>query len=84
MLCNIQVFAKAMPSLFATNFEDFYIVSSDTSQIKALKLDILSSIATESSIPFILKEFQVLFFLSHTVFLLLVSNRPLLEEEFIA
>ncbi|KAI6668976.1 hypothetical protein NL676_003861 [Syzygium grande] len=58
VLCNIQVFAKAMPSLFATNFEDFYIVSSDTCQIKALKLDILASIATESSIPFILKEFQ--------------------------
>ncbi|XP_048139610.1 AP3-complex subunit beta-A isoform X2 [Rhodamnia argentea] len=58
VLCNIQVFAKAMPSLFATNFEDFYVVSSDTSQIKALKLDILASIATESSIPFILKEFQ--------------------------
>lgn len=58
VLCNIQIFAKAMPSLFATNFEDFYIVSSDTYQIKALKLDILASIATESSIPFILKEFQ--------------------------
>ncbi|KAF7849574.1 hypothetical protein BT93_L0619 [Corymbia citriodora subsp. variegata] len=58
VLCNIQVFAKAMPSLFAMNFEDFYIVSSDTCQIKALKLDILASIATESSIPFILKEFQ--------------------------
>ncbi|XP_027329329.1 AP3-complex subunit beta-A [Abrus precatorius] len=58
VLCNIQVFAKAMPSLFAPHYEDFFICSSDSYQIKALKLDILSSIALESSISFILKEFQ--------------------------
>ncbi|KAF5467315.1 hypothetical protein F2P56_017149 [Juglans regia] len=58
VLCNIQVFAKAMPSLFASNFEDFFICSSDSYQIKALKLEILSSIATDSSISFIFKEFQ--------------------------
>lgn len=59
VLCNIQVFAKAMPSLFAPHFEDFFICSSDSYQIKALKLEILSSIATDSSISFIFKEFQV-------------------------
>ncbi|KAF3433695.1 hypothetical protein FNV43_RR24798 [Rhamnella rubrinervis] len=58
VLCNIQVFAKAMPSLFAQHFEDFYICSSDSYQIKALKLEILASIATDSSIMLILKEFQ--------------------------
>ncbi|KAG6671143.1 hypothetical protein I3843_Q012600 [Carya illinoinensis] len=58
VLCNIQVFAKAMPSLFAPHFEDFLICSSDSYQIKALKLEILSSIATDSSISFIFKEFQ--------------------------
>ncbi|KAF5185868.1 Ap3-complex subunit beta-a [Thalictrum thalictroides] len=58
VLCNIQVFAKTMPSLFAPHFEDFFICSSDSYHIKALKLNILSMIATESSISFILQEFQ--------------------------
>lgn len=60
VLCNIQVFAKAMPSLFAPNFDDFFITSSDSYQIKSLKLEILSSIATDTSITVIFQEFQVL------------------------
>ncbi|GAV90365.1 Adaptin_N domain-containing protein [Cephalotus follicularis] len=58
VLCNIQVFAKAMPSLFAPYYEDFFICTSDAYEIKALKLEILSSIATDSSFSFIFKEFQ--------------------------
>ncbi|KAK2430802.1 Adaptin family protein [Trifolium repens] len=58
VLCNIQVFAKAMPSLFAPHYEDFFIYSADSYQIKELKLEILSIIASDSSISFILKEFQ--------------------------
>ncbi|XP_020540921.1 AP3-complex subunit beta-A isoform X2 [Jatropha curcas] len=58
VLCNIQVFAKAMPFLFSPYFEDFFIISSDSYQIKALKLEILCSITTESSISSIFKEFQ--------------------------
>ncbi|KNA20396.1 hypothetical protein SOVF_052910 [Spinacia oleracea] len=58
VLCNIQVFAKVMPSLFADYYEDFFISTSETYQIKALKLDILSLIATDSSIPSIFQEFQ--------------------------
>ncbi|KAM1126069.1 hypothetical protein ACFX2B_040793 [Malus domestica] len=58
VLCNIQVLAKAIPSLFSPYFEDFFICSLDSYQIKALKLDILAYIATDSSISFILKEFQ--------------------------
>ncbi|XP_022956635.1 AP3-complex subunit beta-A-like isoform X1 [Cucurbita moschata] len=58
VLCNIQVFAKAMPSLFAPHYEDFFICSSDSYQVKALKLEILSSIATGSFILPILDEFQ--------------------------
>ncbi|KZV55456.1 hypothetical protein F511_32003 [Dorcoceras hygrometricum] len=58
VLCNIQVFAKAMPSLFAPHFEDFFVSSSDSYQMKTLKLEILSSIATDSSISSILLEFQ--------------------------
>ncbi|XP_073120228.1 AP3-complex subunit beta-A [Henckelia pumila] len=58
VLCNIQVFAKAMPSLFAPHFEDFFISCSDSYQTKTLKLEILSSIATDSSISSIFLEFQ--------------------------
>ncbi|KAL3523830.1 hypothetical protein ACH5RR_016664 [Cinchona calisaya] len=58
VLCNIQVFAKAMPSLFAPHYEDFFISPSDAYQVKALKLEILSSIATDSSISSIFQEFQ--------------------------
>ncbi|XP_038890244.1 AP3-complex subunit beta-A isoform X2 [Benincasa hispida] len=58
VLCNIQVFAKAMPSLFAPHYEDFFICSSDSYQVKALKLEILSSITTDSSILSIFNEFQ--------------------------
>ncbi|KAI3470742.1 hypothetical protein Pfo_027405 [Paulownia fortunei] len=58
VLCNIQVFAKAMPSLFFPYFEDFFISFSDSYQIKTLKLEILSSIATYSSISSIFLEFQ--------------------------
>lgn len=58
VLCNIQVFAKAIPSLFSPYFEDFFISCSDSYQIKTLKLEILSSIATQSSISSIFLEFQ--------------------------
>ncbi|KAL3650143.1 hypothetical protein CASFOL_006546 [Castilleja foliolosa] len=58
VLCNIQVFAKAMPSVFSLYFEDFFISSSDSYQIKTLKLEILSYIATSSSIASIFLEFQ--------------------------
>ncbi|KAJ0047093.1 hypothetical protein Pint_06325 [Pistacia integerrima] len=58
VLCNIQVFSKAMPNLFVPHYEDFFVCSSDSYQVKALKLEILSSIVTESSITSIFKEFQ--------------------------
>ncbi|GFY82172.1 protein affected trafficking 2 [Actinidia rufa] len=58
VLCNIQVFAKVMPYVFSPYYEDFFICSSDSYQIKALKLEILSSIATDSSILVIFQEFQ--------------------------
>uniref|UniRef100_A0A7N0V5T6 AP-3 complex subunit beta n=1 Tax=Kalanchoe fedtschenkoi TaxID=63787 RepID=A0A7N0V5T6_KALFE len=58
VLCNIQQFAKTIPSLFSPYYEDFFILTSDSHQIKALKLEILSSIATDSSISCIFQEFQ--------------------------
>ncbi|CAN6291824.1 unnamed protein product [Urochloa humidicola] len=58
MLGNILVFAKTMPSLFAPLYEDFFINASDPYQTRALKLEILTTIATETSIPAIFEEFQ--------------------------
>lgn len=58
VLCNILVFAKVMPSLFADYYEDFFIWSSEPYQVKALKLEILSLIATDTSIRYIFQEFQ--------------------------
>ncbi|KAL9249746.1 AP3-complex subunit beta-A-like protein [Drosera capensis] len=58
VLCNILIFCKTMPSLFSTHYEDFFISASDTYQIKALKLEILATIATESSMQYIFQEFQ--------------------------
>ncbi|KAJ1695433.1 hypothetical protein LUZ63_012131 [Rhynchospora breviuscula] len=58
VLCNILAFAKAAPLLFDSFYEDFFISSSDSYQIKTIKLEILSTIATKSSVPFIFEEFQ--------------------------
>ncbi|KAJ1287279.1 hypothetical protein BS78_03G419300 [Paspalum vaginatum] len=58
MLGNILVFAKTMPSLFAPFYEDFFINASDPYHTRALKLEILTTIATELSIPAIFEEFQ--------------------------
>ncbi|KAH0454565.1 hypothetical protein IEQ34_016489 [Dendrobium chrysotoxum] len=58
VLCNIQVFAKVLPSLFAPYYEDFFVHSSEIYQIRALKLEILSAIVTDASSQFILDEFQ--------------------------
>ncbi|CAH8268711.1 unnamed protein product [Arabidopsis lyrata] len=58
VLCNILVFAKAVPSLFAPHFETFFICSSDAYQVKAYKLEMLSLVATTSSISSILREFE--------------------------
>ncbi|EPS69832.1 hypothetical protein M569_04928, partial [Genlisea aurea] len=58
VLCNILAFVKVVPSLFSSHFEDFYISPSDSYQVKNLKLEILSTIATNQSITSIFKEFQ--------------------------
>lgn len=58
MLGNILVFAKTAPLLFAPYYEDFFICASDPYQTRTLKLEIITTIATESSIQAILQEFQ--------------------------
>lgn len=58
VLGDILVFAKTAPLLFAPYDEDFFICSSDPYQTRALKLEILTTIASESSIPAIFEEFE--------------------------
>ncbi|GLJ04692.1 hypothetical protein SUGI_0001410 [Cryptomeria japonica] len=58
VLANLATFVGEMPSLFEQNFEDFFIRSSDTYHMRAIKLEILSIVATESSIHTILQELQ--------------------------
>lgn len=58
VLSNLATFVAAMPSLFEPFFEDFFVQYSDTYHMRAIKLEILSLIATESSIHSILLEFQ--------------------------
>lgn len=45
--------------MFQAHYEDFFITSADSEQIRVLKLDILCLLATETSIKYILQEFQV-------------------------
>ncbi|KAJ3676437.1 hypothetical protein LUZ60_003849 [Juncus effusus] len=58
VLCNVIVFAKKAPELFEEFYEDFFVLNSDPYQVKTLKLEILSTVATEKTIPFIFEEFQ--------------------------
>ncbi|CAL9773663.1 unnamed protein product [Musa acuminata subsp. burmannicoides] len=58
ILCNTLVFAKAAPQIFSPYYEEFFVCSSDSYQTRALKLEILSTMATESSVPIILEEFE--------------------------
>ncbi|KAG6550527.1 hypothetical protein Mapa_007896 [Marchantia paleacea] len=57
-LANLSTFVKMAPSMFEAHYEDFFITSADSEQIRVLKLDILCLLATETSIKYILQEFQ--------------------------
>ncbi|KAL2622194.1 hypothetical protein R1flu_002399 [Riccia fluitans] len=58
VLANLSTFVRMAPSLFEAHYEDFFITSADSEQIRLLKLDILCFLATETSIKYILQEFQ--------------------------
>ncbi|BBN13883.1 AP-3 complex subunit beta [Marchantia polymorpha subsp. ruderalis] len=58
VLANLSTFVKLAPSMFQAHYEDFFITSADSEQIRVLKLDILCLLATETSIKYILQEFQ--------------------------
>lgn len=44
--------------IFSSHLKSFFVRTSDVTHIKLLKLDILTNLATEASIPVILREFQ--------------------------
>ena len=46
--------------MFQAHQKSFYIHSNDCIQVKLLKLEILTSLANESTISVILREFQVI------------------------
>ncbi|EDV21108.1 uncharacterized protein TRIADDRAFT_30877 [Trichoplax adhaerens] len=55
MMATMSVNSKG---LFEPYLKSFYVRSTDPIQVKLLKLEILTNIATESTIPAVLKEFQ--------------------------
>lgn len=58
LLC-IATFVGVVPSLFHDFYEEFFVRPSDNQAIRAVKLDILTQVATETSINAILEELQV-------------------------
>lgn len=59
VLSNIASMSAVRPTLFDAYLKSFYVRSNDPTQIKLLKLEILTNLATETSISTILREFQV-------------------------
>ncbi|KAA3672577.1 AP-3 complex subunit beta [Paragonimus westermani] len=58
MLCNIASLAVEHHALFEPYQRTFYAFANDPLDVKLLKLDILTNLATETTSPTILREFQ--------------------------
>ncbi|XP_064413648.1 AP-3 complex subunit beta-1 isoform X1 [Latimeria chalumnae] len=58
VLQNIATMSIQRKGLFEPYLKSFYIRSTDPTQIKILKLEILTNLATEASISILLREFQ--------------------------
>lgn len=58
LLANVSTMAAQRPALFRSFIQDFFVASSDPRYIRDLKLDVLASVAAESNISGILKEFE--------------------------
>uniref|UniRef100_A0A8C5WBJ0 AP-3 complex subunit beta n=1 Tax=Leptobrachium leishanense TaxID=445787 RepID=A0A8C5WBJ0_9ANUR len=58
VLQNIATMSLQRKGLFEPYLKSFYVRSTDPTMIKILKLEILTSLATESSISTLLREFQ--------------------------
>lgn len=61
-MANLVTLVKMKPSLFEDYYDEFFVRSSDTHQVGAMKLEILALIATKSSITAILQELQASYF----------------------
>ena len=59
VLSNIATMAKERPTMFTDSLKEFYVFSTDPHFIRVLKLEILSLLATETTVHQILKEFRV-------------------------
>ncbi|KPP70827.1 AP-3 complex subunit beta-2-like [Scleropages formosus] len=58
VLQNVATMSIKRKGMFETYLKSFYIRSTDPTQIKVLKLEVLTNLATETSISIILREFQ--------------------------
>ena len=59
LLTNILSMAKLRPSLFSPFIKDFYVHQQDAAYVKSLKLDVLSYIVDDATIPSVIKELAV-------------------------
>lgn len=60
VLSNIATLALNRRGMFEPYIKSFYINANDAIHIKLLKLEILTSLATENNVSVMIREFQVL------------------------
>uniref|UniRef100_A0A671KDM4 AP-3 complex subunit beta n=1 Tax=Sinocyclocheilus anshuiensis TaxID=1608454 RepID=A0A671KDM4_9TELE len=63
VLQNVATMTIKRRGMFEPYLKSFYIRSTDPTQIKILKLEVLTNLANETNISTILREFQVLFYM---------------------
>lgn len=56
VLCHIKLLVERDPKAFLANFKDFYCRHTDPSYIKSVRMDILASVASETSAKEIITE----------------------------
>jgi len=59
VLSNIATMSIKQRGMFEPYLKSFYVRSNDPTHVKLLKLEILTSLATETNISTILRELQV-------------------------
>eukprot|EP00906_Rhabdomonas_costata_P033713 RCo047490 len=56
VLCHVKLMASRQPQVFASSFKDFYIRYTDPNYVRAVKLEILVELASESNFKEIIEE----------------------------
>ncbi len=59
VLSNIATVSLLHPNLFEPHIRMFFVFNNDPTQLKLLKLEILTNLVNESTSAVILREFQV-------------------------